>query len=269
MIRRPPGAITVGAVDGRADRWFAGRRSARAAMVLFCFPHAGGGASAFATWRERLLPTVDVSAAQYPGREERLDETPFRAMSELIAALLDVFPRDDHRPFAFFGHSHGALVAYEMAHALRSAQVPGPAALIVSGCRSPEQRLLRRAIHTLPEPEFREALHAMDGTLAPLLEDERYMALISPGIRADFEMNETYRPAPRDPLAIPVLALAGTRDPLAPVPAVQGWQHHTAGAFELRQIIGAHLFVRDARDETLAAVRDFLRRRVCRPSSDS
>jgi medium-chain acyl-[acyl-carrier-protein] hydrolase len=258
----PPTLGAHGDGDARADRWLPGVRPASDVARVFCFPHAGGGASTFAAWRSLLAPAIDVCAVQYPGREERLSETPFSSMSALIAALLGVFPREGRTPFALFGHSNGALVAYELAQALRRERAPEPSALIVSGCRSPELPRRRSPMHALPEAAFRAALGDLGGTAAELLANGPYMDLVSPGIRADFALHETYVWMTQSPLDVPVLALAGTHDPLARTEEIEGWRGHTRGAFELRRVPGGHLFIRDSRAAAIPLIRDFLVRHV-------
>jgi medium-chain acyl-[acyl-carrier-protein] hydrolase len=258
MLAPAPG---TGRPTGSGNRWLPGGRRPRATARLFCFPHAGAGASTFVAWRRLFAPTIDVCGVQCPGREERIAEAPFTSMSALVGALLEVFAAE-RVPFALFGHSTGALVAYELARALDRAGAPGPSALVVSGCRSPERLMERPPMHALDEGAFRCALRDLGGTPAALLDDVRYMDLVSPGIRADFQLRETYAWEPRTPLDLPVLALVGTNDPLARAAGAEGWRHHTSASFEMREVPGDHLFIRQSRGTTVSLISDFLVRHV-------
>ena len=124
--------------DSAPDPWVARPRpNARARLRLFCFPFAGGGASTYRGWPAHLPADIEVAAVQLPGREERLRETAFHDATELCVKLVDVLAPYFDRPFAFFGHSMGALVAFELARVLRKSGGPSPAHLFVSARRGP------------------------------------------------------------------------------------------------------------------------------------
>ena len=134
--------------------WFAfqaPRPDAR--LRLFCLPYAGGGASFYRPWIERLAPDVHVHPVQLPGREARLREHAFERIEPLIASLADVLGAHLDRPFALFGHSMGALIAFELARELRRRQAPVPVRLLVSGHPAPQLPRSESTRHALPEPE--------------------------------------------------------------------------------------------------------------------
>ena len=245
----------------RAVQWtHVWRPRPRAAVQLVCFHFAGGGASMFRGWAEALGPEVEVCAVQLPGREERIDEAPFTRLGPLLDALEQYVVPTLRRPFACFGHSMGALVAFELARRLAARGVQGPAQLVLSGCPAPRARGHLAPIHALPEPQFREALRRSGGTPPEVLEDEELMQIYSPLLRADFAVGETWPDASGPALGCPITALAGEDDPIAPLDAVVGFGRETRGRFALHRFPGAHFFVNTAREAVIAEVRAELTR---------
>src|SRR3954469_937665 len=148
-----------------------------AQMRLFCFPHAGAGASAYREWETELAGTLQVCRVQLPGREERVREPAFTNVLRLAEVLADELEPWFDRPFAFFGHSMGALIAFELTRELRRRALPLPAHLFVSARRAPHLPARKRALHALPDDEFDADLRALDGTRAAVLADRELMAL--------------------------------------------------------------------------------------------
>jgi medium-chain acyl-[acyl-carrier-protein] hydrolase len=229
--------------------WVVTPRPAPAAgLRLFCFPYAGGGASVFYTWPRALPPEVEVCAVQFPGREARISEKPFSGVHSLVDALADVLPPWMDRPFAFFGHSNGGLVAFELARRLRRDGRRGPAHLFVSGRPAPQMPLPEEAIHALPEPEFLQALRRFRGTPEEILRNAEIMQMISPTLRADFSIAETYVHTPGPPLAIPVSAYGGVGDDEVPETHIEGWREQTTAAFRKVMFPGDHFFLNSDRE---------------------
>jgi medium-chain acyl-[acyl-carrier-protein] hydrolase len=217
----------------------------QASLRLFCFPYAGGGASLFRAWPDDLPPAVEIGAVQYPGRENRWRE-PLLSDGELLVESLaaDLQPHLD-RPFAFFGHSLGALIAFEIArridHAARSKLVQ----LFVSAHAAPHITSTNPPLHQLPPAEFRRKIAELDGTPQEVLQNAELMELVLPILRADFTINETYVYRPDLPLDRPISALGGLRDQLVTRPQLEAWRAQTTGAFTLRMFPGQHFFIND------------------------
>jgi medium-chain acyl-[acyl-carrier-protein] hydrolase len=240
------------------DLWqVCSRPDSTAALRLFCFPYAGGGASVFRRWGA-ALPGVEVRAIQLPGREARLREPPLHRLEPLLEILLDVLRPALDRPFAFFGHSMGAVIGYELARQLRREGGPMPRRLFVSGREAPHTPS-ERAYHTLPDPELRQALATLGGTPREVLEHDELMELLLPLLRADFSIIENYRYEPGQPLDCPITALGGTEDRGTPLPAVEGWVMHTCGGFEMHTLPGNHFFLHSGEEQVLQIVRAGLR----------
>jgi pyochelin biosynthesis protein PchC len=228
------------AVDTDSDTWL--RRLTPTTTTpgtrLVCFPHAGGAATWFASFARTLAPAVEVIGVQYPGRQDRRRE-PFLdvpALADRVAAAL----ADRPGPAVLFGHSLGAVVAYEVArrHPVEH--------LVVSGRRAPSVSR-PDAVHRLSDEGLVAELRKVGGTSAAFLDDAEILAMILPATRADYRAVETYVPQPGPPLDVPVTALVGDADPYTSVPDVAAWAAATTGPFTLRQFAGGHFFLDDHR----------------------
>ncbi|MDR6504218.1 surfactin synthase thioesterase subunit [Burkholderia ambifaria] len=215
--------------------------ASRATRRLFCFPYAGGSAAVFRGWSERLPAAVDVRPLHPPGRGRRFPDPLLHSIDELadeaaeaIAPLLD-------RPYALFGHSMGASVAFEVAQRLRGR--PAPACLIVSGRGAPHLPPKGPPIHRLPDVGFLDEVMRMDGTPPDLVTQPDIVKIILPILRADFEAIETYRPEPHPPLDCRIVALGG-RDEVGSVAAVASWRDYGTGEFRGELVPGDHFFLR-------------------------
>jgi medium-chain acyl-[acyl-carrier-protein] hydrolase len=255
-------------VASAAGRWFGrARRSAaeEAPARLFCFPPAGGGAALFRPWGTELVPDIDVRAVQLPGRESRIDEAPYRRLDQLLEPLCTAIEPYLDRPYALFGHSMGAMIAYELARRLSAGSRPGPVCLMVSGRRAPRVRTDRPLLTGLPDDDFLAEVERMGGMPQEVLDEPDLLSLILPVLRADFELVETYEPLPGGRLGCPVSAYLGTADPLAQQAEVSAWREETTGPFTFRLFPGDHFYLRGYRTDVLRAVRQDMRGPVTTP----
>jgi medium-chain acyl-[acyl-carrier-protein] hydrolase len=242
-------------VSGVLDRWLACvQPRPRAAVRLFCFPHAGGGASLFRGWADGLPDTVEVCPVQLPGREARFREPAFTRLRPLTEALAGALRPHLDRPFAFFGHSMGALVAFELARRLSRDGGPQPVRLFVSGCAAPTVRRDGRPLHGLPGSAFRKELRRLQGTPAAVLDNDELMRLLLPTLRADFALCETYAFAPGPHLTCAIGAWGGLGDDTVSCRDLAPWRQQTTGRFRLRLLPGDHFFLQTARRLLLRAL---------------
>lgn len=219
------------------------RPNPTARIRLICFPHAGAGATAYQTWARQLPSHVELCAIQLPGRENRFREGLPRSLPVLIESLASSIQSSADRPVAFFGHSMGALVAYEVARQLRQWGGPQPAHLLVSAHRAPHLPR-RRQIHHLPDSALVTELQAMNGGQARLAGHDELTRLMLPVIRADLTVMETYTHEPGAPLDMPITAVCGAWDPWVSPDEMEAWRQHTASAFSLRVLPGDHFYLR-------------------------
>ncbi|WP_433333361.1 thioesterase II family protein [Spirillospora sp. CA-294931] len=232
--------------------WLACReRRPDAGVQLYCFPHAGGGPAEYVRWSD-ALPGVQVWGLRPPGRESRLAEPPFTRMTRLVEAIVESVPFE--RPCAFFGHSLGALVAFEAARALRDR----PVRLVVSACPPPAEAVEGPALHVLPDAELLAEIDRSWGALPEAVRaDPEFLAQTLVRFRADLEVLETYRYGPGAPLDCPITAVGGDRD--RHTGRMRGWRDHTTGTFDLRVLPGDHFYLRDRRDELLVLLETLLK----------
>ncbi|HEX8146865.1 MAG TPA: alpha/beta fold hydrolase [Pyrinomonadaceae bacterium] len=226
----------------------------RAHLRLFCFPYAGGAANIFHQW-PRLLPEgVQVCAVQPPGRGTRLAERPFTSIGELVAAAAPALLPYMNVPFAFYGHSMGALVGYELARRLREEGRPEPLHLFVSGCGAPQLDYPPDITYDLPEPEFVEELRRLKGTPAEVLEHEELLRLMLPLLRADFAAVQTYRYSEGPPLGCGLTAVGGLEDEEVAREQLAPWREMTSGTFSLHMLPGDHFFLHSSQAMLLKIV---------------
>ncbi|GAA4812133.1 thioesterase II family protein [Streptomyces ziwulingensis] len=225
--------------------------------TLVCFPHAGGAASFFYPVSDALRSELEVVAVQYPGRQDRLRERPLTTVDELAdGALAALRPLLD-RPLAFFGHSMGASVAFEVAARMRRESAGAPVALFVSGRRAPS-RHREEAVHLLDDDGLVAELRKLSGTDARVLGDLDMLRMILPAIRGDYTAAETYRYRPGSPLTCPIVALVGDRDPRVSLEEAGAWADHTTGGFELRAFEGGHFYLAEHQRAVIDLITDRL-----------
>jgi len=223
------------------------RPNPRASLRLFCFPHAGGGVSAFSTWTPDLLPGVELCLVQLPGRENRIQEPPVKQLSVLVRMVADALGPAMTCPFAFFGHSMGALIAFELARELRRQGRRMPQYLFASAHRAPQLENTSRQLHTLPDGELIQEMAEMNGTPAAILDNQEFMQLVLPIFRADLELCETYVYTDEYPLGCSISAFGGTKDPEVTWEHLISWQQQTCMTFTVRMFPGDHFFIQQAR----------------------
>jgi surfactin synthase thioesterase subunit/glycosyltransferase involved in cell wall biosynthesis len=232
-------------------------------LRIFCFPPAGGGASSFRSWRERLAGTVEVAAVQYPGRESRHADPFPSSFEELVRTLaVDLRPYLSG-PFVFFGHSMGATVAFELARLLRSeaaqSQSSGLRALIVSAARAPQFRLNYQPGPDPAPEEFLAQVRRLGGLPPEVEADPRFLAVVLPVLRADAALFRRYCYQPAPPLDIPILAAGGDVDPQVTLDHLAAWKEQTTSMFEVVQFPGGHFYLRDQEAALLGRIGSFQR----------
>ncbi|MEO7261117.1 MAG: alpha/beta fold hydrolase [Jatrophihabitantaceae bacterium] len=224
----------------------------RGGLPLFCLPHAGGGASAYRAWLGRV-PGVDVLPVQLPGREARLREAPYEQMGPLAAELASVIADGaGSRPYAVYGHSLGALVAFETLREIRRRGGEQPVQLFVSGCVAPHCAVEDGPpVVGMSEPQLVQMLRQLGGTPDWLLADPEVLRMILPAVRADFSVKETYSYQDEAPMDVPVTVLSSTADPRAPHEWQQKWREQTRAGCTVHTLLGGHFAVFERSELTL------------------
>jgi surfactin synthase thioesterase subunit len=227
-----------------ADQWFVTRvRRPQAPVQLLCLPYAGAGAGAYSAWTQALGIDVEVTALMLPGRERRLDEPP---EVDPVAVAAAVAMRAD-RPYALFGHSMGARLAFEVTRELRRAGERLPVRLFVSGCAPPDEpRDPTDPYVGLSERDdegLLDGLAAGDGVPPEILAERELLDMLLPAFRADFTWIDRYRYRDEPALAVPVTGFAGDTDRSAPPDRMGGWRRQTTAGFTLHVFPGGHFFL--------------------------
>ncbi|HEX3683608.1 MAG TPA: alpha/beta fold hydrolase [Bryobacteraceae bacterium] len=233
---------------------------------LFCFHYAGGGGSMFRPWTKWFSEQIELIAVQLPGRENRLDEPLLESMELVMTPLADALPPLLDKPYAFFGHSTGALICFELARVLRRRGLPEPRLLIASGQDGPQVKpaVIR---HRLSDPEFIEVLRGCNGTPDVVLQNPALLEVLLPRIRADGAVYETYCYEPQEPLNCRIVVFHGFEDKLVNSLGLASWEAETRNSFHCYGFPGDHFFLHEAEEAVAAHINrelePFLSERAC------
>ncbi|MFF8993939.1 thioesterase II family protein [Streptomyces sp. NPDC014983] len=223
--------------------WLLSGAPRAAACDLYCFPHGGGTAAEYLRWA-RDLRTARVHAVQLPGRVPRLNEAVPGSMRELVEAFVAEVPLPAGR-FVFFGHSLGALFAYEVTRALAAAGRPLPARLVVSGFRAPHLPHPGGRLHRLPDDELLDAVARLHGGLPDeVLASAELRELAAAALRADYRVLETYAWQAGEPLPVPLTVFGGEDDRIT-ADELAAWDEHTSAGTAVRRFPGGHFYLRE------------------------
>jgi medium-chain acyl-[acyl-carrier-protein] hydrolase len=243
------------------SRWLVRpRRGRRGDRPLFCVPYAGGGVQAFRGWSRGLPDWIDLELVALPGRGRRLREPPLRRIAGLAAGLVGAIEDHVRAPVALFGHSMGALVAFEAARSLedRGLEVER---LFVAACAAPHRLPAGPPLRDLPDDEFVEALARLRGIPDRLMEEPEVLRMALPALRADIEAAETYRADAGARVDCPVVAFGGEDDRAVARGDLEAWSAHTSGSFDMRLLAGGHFFLQTSRSALVRAVAEELESR--------
>ncbi|HXD30402.1 MAG TPA: alpha/beta fold hydrolase [Pyrinomonadaceae bacterium] len=237
------------------DKWLVWPKlRGRAALRLFCFPYAGSGASIYRSWEDGLPPQVHLCRVQLPGREGRLGEEPFTSLAPLLQILLQAVDPFLDLPFAFFGHSMGALIAFELARQLRRHKNKQPIHLFMSGRGAPQLQAKYQAVLNESEEGLVKRLRRLRWTPREILKNRELMQLILPTLRADYAVCDSYVYQVEEPLDCPLSVFGGEQDDKVSYDDLSAWREQTSGAFSIHILSGNHFFLHQSRVSLLRAI---------------
>ena len=222
--------------------------------ALVCVPFAGAGASFFHPWREPAGGRWRLIPVELPGRERRFMEEPYRNVAEAARNTVDAVADaiGDGGRAVLFGHSLGAVLAYELVHLL-SARDVHVERLVVSGSPGPWTQRERRATG-LPDEEFLARVEEFAGFRHEALDHPEMREMILPVLQADCEMHENYVPSTDDPVSVPICSLRGSVDGLVSAEQAQEWQKATTAGFSSAEFPGDHMYLVDRAREVLDVI---------------
>ena len=235
--------------------WIAYRKpKSQAALRIFCFPYAGGGASVFRPWDKTLPQTIELCPVQLPGRETRVAEPSYSRIEPLVKALsVELKPLLDI-PYVFFGYSMGALIAFELARALAAQSAHGPAHIFLAARPGPRLPSPYPRTDMQSTSEFIDELIRRGGVSNVVLENRDLLNMLLPTLRADFALCENYTYTPGAMLRCPLTVFGGTNDPNIPEESLAAWSSETSSSCTVRMFAGDHFFIQTCQDELVRRI---------------
>jgi medium-chain acyl-[acyl-carrier-protein] hydrolase len=226
-------------------------RKAQPRLRIFCFPYAGGAASAYRAWPGFLPDEIEVVAVQLPGRENRIRDARSTNVTATVRTLAAVLSPYLQLPFAFYGHSMGALLAFEVARQLRTEMERVPVHLFVGARRAPAVPARSAGVHDLPDAEFLEAIRRLGGVPQEILQSQGTMRFFLPLWRDDFALAASYTYRSEPPFACPITAFGGILDDEVPLADLKAWRSETSASFVLHTLPADHFFLRSHTSDLL------------------
>jgi medium-chain acyl-[acyl-carrier-protein] hydrolase len=230
--------------------------STNPAFRLFCFPYAGSGASFFAQWQNNFHRTIEIKGVQLPGRENRISESPITDFSILIKKLFNAIIPYLDTPFAFFGHSMGGYICFELAREIVKKSGQEPQCLYLSGVTPPNELRHDILLHKTCDEDFLNIIKSYQGITSAMTQNPEFLAFYLSLLRADITLIEKYEYIPGKPLNCPIVVFSGRDDKLVQAGSVMNWQKQTTGLFRSYLFNGGHFFLKDNRDEILKIIEE-------------
>jgi medium-chain acyl-[acyl-carrier-protein] hydrolase len=241
--------------SSHSSNWFVcPPANSEAESRLFLFPYAGAGPAVFNQWSSRFPGNLETWIVHYPGRGSRHTEPPINQVDLLAERLSEAIQPFLDKPFAFFGHSLGGMIAFELTRHLRRKNLPQPEILFLSACGAPHIPDPNPPLHTLPDDRFLQSLGQLHGVPAELSHQPDVLQLLLPILRADFEAVENYVYRPELPLRCPIAAFGGLDDPRLSRERLEAWCLQTASSFKSQYFPCDHFFIHTAREAVIAAI---------------
>jgi medium-chain acyl-[acyl-carrier-protein] hydrolase len=223
-------------------------------LRLFCFPYAGGSSWIFHSWADAFPREIAVHPVELPGHGKRFSEPLVTRMNEMVDKLVvDLQPLLD-RPCAFFGHSMGAKIGFELALRLERHGLVSPKHVFVSAATPHRRRSDAPPIHSLPTRRFLDELRSLNGTPPEVFEDAELLNFVIPVLRADFALDYAAEKVSPSPIGCPISAFVGSEDPQAKSEHALEWQFYTTSDFRVHMVPGGHFYLHAQRQELLQVI---------------
>jgi len=237
------------------SKWFLiSRPKPLARYRLFCFPYAGGSASAFLPWEELLPPQIELVAIQAPGRANRLDESLLTSVIDVAEQIATAIPSMLDRPYLTYGHSMGSIVSFELLHLLKVRSLPLPRRYFAAARQAPHLPRRIAPFYDYPLPEFITELKRFGGTPDAVLENAELMEMLVPMLRTELRAAYAYRRNPEIKLECDVSVFGGARDEIVLPEELPGWQEHFLERMDFRLFDSGHFFMEDHKEQVVGAI---------------
>ncbi len=230
-------------------------------IKLFCFPYAGGSSAAYHPWKPLLRDGIELRAIELAGRGRRISDNPYENLKDAVEDVFGLIHEEiKESPYMFFGHSMGAMIAYDLAQKIRDMQLPGPVHLFFSGKGAPNiDRPDEKKYHLLDENAFREEVIKLGGTPPEFFEHPELMELFLPLLKNDFRIAETHKPIKTiKEFEQDITVLLGREDDLNAEQRDE-WRKHTSKCCHVHHFPGGHFFMHDEQKAILRIIEDVVR----------
>lgn len=223
-------------------------------MRLFALPFAGSGASLYRSWTKMIPAEIDFIPIQLPGREIRIRDPLIDNLDELTSQLVPAIAPLLDKPYAIFGYSMGALVAFETARVLEKNGHPKPKTVFAASRQAPSLPPQAPPFFDLPDDEFWAQVKKLNGSPDEVFEKPELLELIGPVLRNDLRLCDSYSHDDDTLLSCPIRAYGSEHDLLTPLDALQAWEHHTENSFTTKVFPGDHFFIHHQTEALVADI---------------
>ncbi|MDD7517919.1 thioesterase II family protein [Ruminococcus flavefaciens] len=250
-------------MNSRSSKWFPYSDELKLnsdTIIVFCFHHAGGSASAYKKWSDSSDTNMAFVPVELPGKGCRASEKYICDMQEIAEEAAEaIYDFADGHKFILYGHSMGSVIAFKTAYELENSYPEKPLAIVVSGRHSPSVFIQDRYTTDMDDDALVEELKIMGGTPDEILNNRNVLKIFLPFIKNDYKLNESFR-YNGEVLSIPIYAYAGTDDPDAAPDMLDDWNDVTTESIVKREFNGTHFFPFDLGPVYL----DTLKKRIIR-----
>ncbi|EMY6536364.1 thioesterase [Salmonella enterica] len=222
---------------------FAPHKNTDDIIQLFCFPYAGASASIFKSWQSFLPSHIEVVGIQYPGHGSRISEKPYSSSNDIVNEMLNNIFNFQKKPFALFGHSMGAMIAFDLAKRIVTSLKQKPIHLFISGLAPPQLRKINNFNKTRTNNELINLMEQLGGTHSEILSNKELMGLILPALRSDFQIADNWFVEDVFDLSIPLTILGGDADNEVPEESLTYWSAYTTKKTTIKIYSGDHFFI--------------------------
>ena len=230
-------------------------------IKLFCFPYAGGSASAYNKWKQYLDKNIELYTVELAGRGRRIYDPLYNSMAEAVDDVYKIIGSQiTDVPYCFFGHSMGGIIAYELALKIRELKKPQPIHIFFSGRGAPHVRGSgdEKNIHTLSEEEFKKEIIELGGTPKEFFEHPELLDVLLPMLRSDFKIAECYQGKNAIvPFDHDITVFIGKEEDVT-AEQMHGWREQTSGICTIHYFNGDHFFVNEETKKVVEIINKIL-----------